>query len=70
MTGSVDLALLRSTLSHLEKLCRRHQLPPGRCRCQGCPLEDACAEYLDDCDSLAEFCRDAIRDIYAEEVMG
>lgn len=50
----------------LASFCRRHQLPPGRCRCQSCPLEDLCADYLDDADSLAEFCTQALEELQEE----
>lgn len=69
MTDSefVELTLLMHTLSRLRATCRKHQLPPGRCRCQGCPLEDACADHLQDADSLAEYFTDAIRNIRESE---
>lgn len=63
----VHLALLRGSLEYLSEFCRKHQLPRGRCRCQGCPLEDACADHLDDAASLAEFCSQAIENIRESE---
>lgn len=60
---NLDPLVLILALRRLASVCRRHQLPPGRCRCQGCPLEDACADHLDDADSLAEFCIQAIENI-------
>lgn len=71
MTNSeiIELSLLMGALSRLRSTCRAHQLPPGRCRCKGCPLEDACAEHLEYADSLGEFCTDAIRNIKESEAI-
>lgn len=66
MSQAIDYALLRGTLSQLEKFCRQHYLSAGRCRCT-CPLVDACGNHIDDADTLAELCRDAIQDLYAAE---
>lgn len=64
MNDDIELALLRGSLERLRHICHKHQLPPGRCRCRGCPLEEACADHLDDADSLADFCSTAIQGIY------
>lgn len=71
MTDSefVELAGIMGALSRLRSTCRKHQLPRGRCRCQGCPLEDACADHLDDAASLAEFCSQAIENIRESETI-
>lgn len=68
MTDIVELALLTGSLSHLRDFCRAHQFPPGHCRCESCPLQDACAE-LNYADSLGEFCTIAIESIRDSEAM-